>query len=78
MSDAKYGPQTRAFLKDTGAEIALTLVIHGIHGSGLATASRRPGAITPAVMATVLRELADEFDQANARGESFDVTIKPL
>jgi hypothetical protein len=78
MSDAKYGPQTREFLKTTGADIVLTVVIGGASGSGLATASRRPGAITPLTMATMLRTLADEFDRANARGESFDVTVKPL
>ena len=78
MSDAKYGPQTRAFLKATGAEIVLTVVIGGTSGSGLATASRRVGAVTPSMMATMLRTLADEFDRANERGESFDVTVKPL
>jgi hypothetical protein len=71
MNDAKYGPETRAFQLETGAEVAVTIVINGKRGHGMATAAKI-GAFTPHQLGAILRIMADEADRAIAAGETFE------
>jgi hypothetical protein len=77
MIDAKYGPETRDFLRATKAHVVVTLVIDGRRGVGMSVASQGV-ALNAAETAALLRVMANNLMAAHQDGERFDVIVEPL